>query len=709
MTVSWSIKIDWNNDNFATSYDEAAYTIGFEVGRGIPSKALVTTSGNGFETIAPGQGTITLDNHTGRFDPDNAAGALYGKILPGRKFKATCTYSGTTYPVMAGIIYAIPPITDPEQRQVQLSVRGMLQLLDRNITPPALHSHSIADTAAYLLTQAALPSDYIGTIDTDPQQVTSFSPDSINALQTLQDLAAAALGQIVEKADGTINFYWRGHSFGSAIGIDQEVVGKNIVRNMPWESARNWIEVLAHTKTPTNQVIIWQNSASIKCQSFVPMRFMATFQEAINISVLSCKANQYADGSGLDWTGNIVASIINSWDTKAEIVLVNTWVGTTLYVPASGLTLLGTQFSSIDLPAEASDDVVEAPGGSVQVYKNTGAISVAYGTPVVENITFVASDSSTVQVFSCIANQYADGSGIDWSGDVTAALSSITSSSATVTLTNIYAGTLYVTELTIVANPTVAIANGLATVFTLDNPWMQDYNHALYFAKIIKAFLANPNQTVEIVIHTRPDLQYSFDIMQAISWTAATLYGSSTPVLLHAGYIAHKWLTPNGQSVDTTVVIMPRLTDGATIANDSELPTLPYIPPVPVPPTIPGTTGVGAPFGWSFVFAPVAGSSLAGYIEVPKDFNCTINQVSLYANAAGSIVVDIAKGSYSGFPTGASICASAKPILSSAQKYQDETLTGWTKSLSGGDVLAITYSGLATITLCTLALSGVRV
>jgi len=611
MTVSWSIKIDWNNDNFATSYDEAAYTIGFDVSRGIPSKALVTTSGNGFEPISPGQGTITLDNHTRRFDPDNTAGALYGKILPGRKFRATCTYSGTTYPVMAGIIYAIPPITDPEQRQVQLSVRGMLQLLDRNITPPMLYRNGASDAVSYLLTQAPFPSAYIGTIDTDPQEVTSFSPNAVNALQTATDLASAALGQIVEKADGTINFYWRGHSFGSAIGIDQVVVGKNIVRNMPWESIRNDINVTAHMKILGNEQMIWQNSAAIAVTYGTPVTSKIQYANAKGARVLSCSANQYPDGSGIDWTGDIDAALGAITGTTADATLINIWASTTLYVPPGGLIIVGYPITDLDLPQNSQN------AGSMATY-----------------------------------------------GDL---------------------------------------------VFTLDSPWMQDCSHAQAFAGMLSTFLANPLETVEIVITQRPDLQYSFDVMDVISWTAATLYGSSTPVLLHVGYIAHKWLEVNGQSVQTTVVLMPRLTDGTTIANDAELAALPYIPPVPVPTTPPSpSNGSGAPFGWSFVFAPVAGSSLAGYIEVPKDFNCTINQVSLYANPSGSIVVDILKSGFAGFPPSVSICGSP-PTLASANKYQDTGLSGWTTSLLGGEILAVTYSGLSGITLCTLALSGVRV
>lgn len=91
-----------------------------------------------------------------------------------------------------------------------------------------------------------------------------------------------------------------------------------------------------------------------------------------------------------------------------------------------------------------------------------------------------------------------------------------------------------------------------------------------------------------------------------------------------------------------------------------------------------------------------------GFIEIP--FACTINQVTTLADQSGSVVVDIKKSTYSGFPTTASICASAKPTLSSAQKAQDATLTGWTTSVAAGDVLEFNVDSATTVTRVTVSL-----
>ena len=93
-----------------------------------------------------------------------------------------------------------------------------------------------------------------------------------------------------------------------------------------------------------------------------------------------------------------------------------------------------------------------------------------------------------------------------------------------------------------------------------------------------------------------------------------------------------------------------------------------------------------------------------GHLEIP--FACTILRVTTLADQSGSIVVDIWKDTYANFPpTDAdSITASAPPTISSAQKAQDSTLTGWTKSIAAGDILAFNVDSCTTITRVTISL-----
>lgn len=87
-------------------------------------------------------------------------------------------------------------------------------------------------------------------------------------------------------------------------------------------------------------------------------------------------------------------------------------------------------------------------------------------------------------------------------------------------------------------------------------------------------------------------------------------------------------------------------------------------------------------------------------------FNGTITSVTLIADVSGSIVVDIWKTPFGSYPpvVGGSICASAKPTLSSALTSQDTTLTGWTTTINAGDTLLFNVDSASTVKQVTVIL-----
>jgi len=89
---------------------------------------------------------------------------------------------------------------------------------------------------------------------------------------------------------------------------------------------------------------------------------------------------------------------------------------------------------------------------------------------------------------------------------------------------------------------------------------------------------------------------------------------------------------------------------------------------------------------------PTTGSK--GFVEVPC--NATITRSTILADQSGSAVVDINKSTYAGFPPTVSICAAALPTLSTQQNAQDSTLTGWTTSLTAGDILLFKLNSVTT-------------
>lgn len=107
-----------------------------------------------------------------------------------------------------------------------------------------------------------------------------------------------------------------------------------------------------------------------------------------------------------------------------------------------------------------------------------------------------------------------------------------------------------------------------------------------------------------------------------------------------------------------------------------------------------------------FSGAPI-GTGIKAYFSMP--FAMRITGWELFADAVGSIVIDVWKDTFANFPptVADSITGSEKPTLSSAQKAQDLTLSTWTTDLNLGDVVALNVSSASVVKQVTLTLRGV--
>lgn len=101
-------------------------------------------------------------------------------------------------------------------------------------------------------------------------------------------------------------------------------------------------------------------------------------------------------------------------------------------------------------------------------------------------------------------------------------------------------------------------------------------------------------------------------------------------------------------------------------------------------------------------------TGIKGDIEIP--FSGTITANRLLADQSGSIVIDLWKDTYANFPPtiGDTITASAKPTLSAAAKSEDTTLTGWTTSVTAGQIIRVNVDSAATVQRVTLSLTLTR-
>lgn len=166
----------------------------------------------------------------------------------------------------------------------------------------------------------------------------------------------------------------------------------------------------------------------------------------------------------------------------------------------------------------------------------------------------------------------------------------------------------------------------------------------------------------------------------------------------NANIQSHIASTSNPHSVTKTQVGLSAVTNDAQLKIASNLSDLAD--------AATARTNLGVATGSIVAFVPLDSTGLKGALRV--DFACTITAVTTIANATGSCVIDIKKSTYAGYPTTTSICASAKPTLSSAQKAEDTTLTGWTTSITAGDVLEFTVDSASGLSWASVTLKYSR-
>lgn len=92
------------------------------------------------------------------------------------------------------------------------------------------------------------------------------------------------------------------------------------------------------------------------------------------------------------------------------------------------------------------------------------------------------------------------------------------------------------------------------------------------------------------------------------------------------------------------------------------------------------------------------------YVRVER--TCTITGAFAFADVSGSIAIAVWKDTFANFPpTVADVISASAPItLSTAQTVMDTTLTGWTLSLTAGDIICFNVNALATS--CTWVACG---
>jgi hypothetical protein len=219
-----------------------------------------------------------------------------------------------------------------------------------------------------------------------------------------------------------------------------------------------------------------------------------------------------------------------------------------------------------------------------QVWRSSAEYAVSPGGSVTVTAEFSAAAEGVIAPAATTdytAYSQSGGRGLDLTSSITATLSAL-AESAVITLSNTGSTLAYVNFLQLrggaLEESTIsASANGSGydrrpRTLELDLAWQQDANNPAAFADQLVTFLnaASPFPTVQI--EQRASIQFGADLFDLVDVSLAAIGISDT---FRLGYIAHEWLTENGQAVRTTWGFEPRMAYNYWRFDDGLLDTTP--------------------------------------------------------------------------------------------------------------------------------------
>lgn len=120
----------------------------------------------------------------------------------------------------------------------------------------------------------------------------------------------------------------------------------------------------------------------------------------------------------------------------------------------------------------------------------------------------------------------------------------------------------------------------------------------------------------------------------------------------------------------------------------------------PVWVTAPVTT---VTFSRGITVSGIITTGFKGVVRIPVA--CTITKVTVLGDVVGNIQFDVFKNAPgTTYPPTTSIVSSAPPKLVSQSWSEDSTLTGWTTSVTAGDVIGFSVTSVSTLSRATLQL-----
>lgn len=354
----WAMEVDWDKDDVFDGQNEATYAYDFQSTRG--RDYYIRATADGFEKMPIGEAVIRLYNDTGRYDPYNAAGDLYGLLKSGCKVRIRVKNgtAGDNEPVFTGILTKIIPYG--RRGTVDLVIKDGWSYLQNADVRAAIQADLTADEAiGNILDYVGWPAVWGSSLDVAPDTINYWWEPKLKAKREVESLSESTMGYVFIARDGTLTYYSRHQDFTVATTLTEDELLKDISINQPWEFTRNIVGIQSHPKVLQALQVIWtlNEKPLIGVGESYTVWSTYTYNDidtpAIDVvdplagTDYTCNAQE--DGGGADLTGNFTRTFTDFGETS-KTVLTNGGA-------AAYLTLLQIRGKPIESP-----DVAEMVG-----------------------------------------------------------------------------------------------------------------------------------------------------------------------------------------------------------------------------------------------------------------------------------------------------------------------------------------------------------
>ncbi len=305
--MSWHFEVDWNDDG--NWVDEGARLFDVQV-RG-NRNGYVRLDGGGLMGWDVGRLVVKLTNNDGRYDYMNSNSPLYANLRPGKRFVLKVDVGGgSEVIVMRGRITDITPVWPAGNATIKGEsiwadmLRNYEHQVERNVAGD--------DVLRMILAEAG----WWGDVDVGGslQVLDMWTVQGMTAAAALQSVIDAELGAWAPRLDGT--FWFRNRHY---ISDETKVLGDELrwdkTWRQPWKDVRDRVRVGVHELVDVaSGTEVWQSSQAVA----VPAGLARTIEVEMRSGndmvwaeavLVDYEANSAADGSGVDMTADVTATV----------------------------------------------------------------------------------------------------------------------------------------------------------------------------------------------------------------------------------------------------------------------------------------------------------------------------------------------------------------------------------------------------------------